>query len=282
VASASQRHEAARTRIPLGGILQVSAHNPASCGAGDVPDAKGMQFMTNIEPLDPNEAFAELGRIKLSDTDLNGVLQTIAGLAKRTIPGASEVSVTLVRGTGAHTAAFTGDLALKMDERQYELGRGPCLDASAATATMSVPDMAGETRWPQWAARARESGVNSSLSIGLPVQDTVTGALNIYAIKPDAFDDDAVVLGQTFAGYAAVALANAHLYHTTANLAQQMQAAMDSRAVIEQAKGIIMAERRCTAEEAFSMLAKVSQDSNRKLRDVAAALVARAAEGRSR
>ena len=234
--------------------------------------------MTNIEPMDPNEAFGQLGRIKLSDTDLDGVLNTIAGLAKRTIPGASEVSVTLVRGKGAHTAAFTGDLALSLDESQYESGHGPCLDASEAAATMSVPDMASEARWPQWAARARQIGVNSSLSIGLPVQDTVTGALNVYATKPHAFDDDAIVLGQTFAGYAAVALANAHLYDTTASLAQQMQAAMDSRAVIEQAKGIIMGDRRCTADEAFAILAKLSQDTNRKLRDVAAALVARAAE----
>jgi GAF domain-containing protein len=232
--------------------------------------------------MDPTEAFAQLGRIKLRDTNLDGVLDTIAGLAKRTIPGADEVSVTLVRGKGAHTAAFTGDLALSLDESQYETGRGPCLDACAAAATMSVPDMASETRWPQWAARACEIGVNSSLSIGLPVQDTVTGALNIYATKPDAFDDDAIVVGQTFAGYAAVALANAHLYDTTASLAQQLQAAMDSRAIIEQAKGIVMADRRCTAEEAFSILTKVSQDTNRKLRDVAAALVARAAEGRNR
>jgi GAF domain-containing protein len=239
-----------------------------------------MQLMTNNEPMDPNEAFGQLGRIKLSDTDLNGVLDTIARLAKRTIPGASEVSVTLVRGKGAHTAAFTGDLALSLDESQYESGYGPCLDASAAAATMSVPEMASDTRWPRWAARAREMGVNSSLSIGLPVQDTVTGALNIYATTPEAFDDDAIVLGQTFAGYAAVALANAHLYDTTATLAQQMQAAMDSRAVIEQAKGIIMGERRCSADEAFRILTKVSQDTNRKLRDVAAALVARAAQDR--
>jgi GAF domain-containing protein len=237
-----------------------------------------MQLMTNIEPMDPTEAFTQLGRIKLSDTNLDGVLNTIADLAKRSIPGASEVSVTLVRGTGAHTAAFTGDLALSLDETQYETGYGPCLDASAAAATMSVPEMASEDRWPRWAARARDLGVHSSLSIGLPVQDTVTGALNIYATKPQAFDDDAIVLGQTFAGYAAVALANVHLYDTTATLAQQMQAAMDSRAVIEQAKGIIMGERRCTAEEAFRILTKISQDTNRKLRDVAAALVARATQ----
>jgi GAF domain-containing protein len=228
--------------------------------------------------MDPTEAFSELGRIKLSDTDLDGVLKTIADLAKRTIPGAAEVSVTLVRGKNAHTAAFTGDLARDLDESQYESGYGPCLDASSTNATFSVPDMADETRWPKWTAQSVEHGVNSSLSIGIPVQEAVTGALNIYALEPDAFDDDAIILGQTFAGYAAVALANAHLYDASATLAQHLQAAMESRAVIEQAKGIIMGERRCSSDEAFRTLVKVSQDSNRKLRDVATALVARATQ----
>jgi GAF domain-containing protein len=233
--------------------------------------------MSASSSLDPNEAFARLGRIKLSETDVDGVLDEVARLARSSIPGAAEVSVTLVRGRRAYTAAFTGELALSLDERQYEAGRGPCLDASQQVATISVPEMATEIRWPQWAARASAEGCRSSLSIGLPVHDEVTGALNVYATEPAAFDDDAVVLAQTFAGYAAVALANAHLYDTTATLAQHMQAAMESRAVIEQAKGIIMGERRCTADEAFDLLRKISQDSNRKLRDVAASLVARAA-----
>ena len=223
--------------------------------------------------MDPNEAFGQLGRIKLGDIDLNAVLKTIADLAKRTLPGASDVSVTLVRNRAAHTAAFTGDLALDLDESQYESGYGPCLDASAAAMTVSVPDMAGESRWPKWTARAIERGVGSSLSIGLPVQDAVAGALNIYSTKPDAFDNDAVLLAQTFSGYAAVALANAHLYDATATLAQQLQAAMESRAVIEQAKGIIMGDRHCSADEAFAILSKLSQDTNRKVRDVAAMLV---------
>jgi GAF domain-containing protein len=228
-------------------------------------------------PLDPTEAFAALGRIKLSETDLPGVLKKISELAQRTIPGAEEVSVTLVRGTGAHTAAYTGDIALTLDERQYKQGRGPCLDAAQAAAVVSVPDTGTDDRWPDWGARARAAGVCSSLSIGLPIQEAVVGALNIYGTKPDAFDDDAITLAQTFASYAAVAMANAHLYDTTATLAHHMQTAMESRAVIEQAKGIVMAERRCTAEEAFSILVKVSQHTNRKLREVATVLVDQAA-----
>jgi GAF domain-containing protein len=232
--------------------------------------------MTEDRPMDPTDAFAELGRIKLSETDLSGVLSTIAGLAKRTIPGTAEVSVTLVRGERAHTAAFTGDRARELDESQYDQGYGPCLAASASGGSLSLPDMATETRWPRWTPHAVEAGVHSSLSIGLPIHETVSGALNVYATEPDTFDDDAVILAETFAGYAAVALANAHLYDVTATLAQHMQAAMESRAVIEQAKGIIMGERRCTAEQAFQILSKLSQDTNRKLREVATLLVSRA------
>jgi GAF domain-containing protein len=233
--------------------------------------------MTDVQPMDPTDAFAQLGRIKLSDTDLDGVFQQIADLAKRTIPGVSEASVSLVSAKGPSTPAFTGDLALALDESQYELGHGPCLEAASSTTVQAVTDMTTESRWPDWTSRALQAGAHSSLSIGLPVHEAVTGALNLYAAEPGAFDDDAVTVAQTFAGYAAVAMANAYLYDAKTTLAQHMEAAMTSRAVIEQAKGIIMGDRRCTADEAFAILTKISQDTNRKVRDVAAALVTRAA-----
>jgi GAF domain-containing protein len=232
--------------------------------------------MADISRREPTEAFARLGRINLSETDLNGVFEQVAGAAKRTIPGAREASVTLVRPAGAYTAAFTGALALELDESQYQLGHGPCLDAASSDTVIAVVDMASENRWPAWTSRAVEAGAHSSLSIGLPVQQTLTGALNMYATEPHAFDDGAVAIARTFAGYAAIAMANAYVYDATMTLAQHLKAAMESSAVIEQAKGIIMVERRCTAEEAFAVLSKISQDSNRKVRDIAAGMVARA------
>jgi hypothetical protein len=114
--------------------------------------------------------------------------------------------------------------------------------------------------------------VHSSLSIGLPLRESVSGALNVYAREPHAFDDDAVILAETFAGYAAVAMANAHLHDGPATLAGPGRSRMDNRAVLEQAKGIIMAERRCTADEAFTILAKLAEYSHREIHDVATAL----------
>ncbi len=207
-------------------------------------------------------AFAELGRIRLETTTVDGVLQRVADLAQRAIPGAEEVSVTLVRDRHPSTAASTGPLALTLDEWQYQHHQGPCLDAAADQGTISVTDLNTDHRWPGWLAQARTAGVRSSLSLGLPVQEKITGALNIYATTTHAFDEDAILVGKTFAGYAAVALANAHLYDTTADLAEHTRKAMENRAVIEQAKGIIMFERRCTPDEAFTILSQISQDAN--------------------
>ncbi|AGL18914.1 GAF and ANTAR domain-containing protein [Actinoplanes sp. N902-109] len=226
--------------------------------------------------MDPTAAFRELGQIKLGETDLKGVLDRIARLAKQTVPGADEVSVTLIPERGPYTISWTGQPALEVDEQQYRDGSGPCLEAAMGKATLAIHEVAGETRWPAWAEHAWSRGVRSSASVGMPIHDNVSGGLNVYSRAVDAFDDESLTLLETFAGYAAVALANAHLYDTTTTLAQHMQAAMESRAVIEQAKGIIMGERRCSPDEAFTILAKLSQDSNRKLRDVAVALVNRA------
>jgi GAF domain-containing protein len=111
------------------------------------------------------------------------------------------------------------------------------------------------------------------MSVPVPLQREVLAALNIYSTRPDAFDDAAAELGVTFAAYAGVTLANKHLYDAQGRVVEQLQNAMRSRAVIEQAKGIVMAERRCTAQEAFDVLVHMSQEQNRKLRDVAQTLV---------
>jgi GAF domain-containing protein len=147
------------------------------------------------------------------------------------------------------------------------------VEAAQTGAVVLVEDMATERRWPDYTPATFRSGVRSSLSVPLPTQDRVTGAINAYSTQPHAFDDHDLPLARAFAGYAGVAIANARLYHATASLARQMEAAMASRAVIEQAKGMIIAHRRCSGDEAFQILARASQRSNRKLRDVAAEIV---------
>lgn len=225
---------------------------------------------------DPMAAVLELGRIVLGETPLAEVFARVAEVAKRTVPGADEVSVTLVRGDTAHTAAATGELAVELDAHQYEEGLGPCLLAARTGRTMLIADVAEESRWPRFAEQAAKAGARCTLSVALPLRENTTGAFNIYSRSTKGLDEHSQEVAEHLAGYAAVAMTNASLYNATARLAEQMEQAMASRAVIEQAKGIVMGERRCTEDEAFGILAKVSQDANRKLRDVAAALVEQA------
>ena len=227
--------------------------------------------------LPPHEAFDQLARIVLSEHSIESVMTAIAEISKRLLPVADEVSVTFVRRGRAHTVACTGPLALAMDERQYAGQQGPCLTAAATGELVRAEDARNDGRWPTYATAAREHGVLSSLSVPVKLPEPVGAAINLYSRRDAAFGDPLVDLAQTLASYAGVALANMHLYEAQASVAENLRIALESRAVIEQAKGVLMAERRVSADDAFQLLVGLSQDTNRKLRDVAAALVERTA-----
>jgi GAF domain-containing protein len=222
-------------------------------------------------------AYRELARIVLADQPLNATLIRIAELARDAVPGADDVSVTLVQGGKARSVAFAGDskLAAALDERQYEDGFGPCLDAAASGRTIEVLDTsASHEVYPEFAALAQREGVWHTMSVGLPSLQDVTGALNIYGHGTSGpFTPEAREAAAGFAGYVAVALTNTALYHGAVEKVAQMQEAMASRAVIEQAKGILMQVQGIDADAAFELLRKASSHSNRKLRDVARAIV---------
>lgn len=223
----------------------------------------------------PAEVLGELARIVLAEVTLTSVLSKVVELTKRVISAADEVSLTLVRKGRAETAAYTGEMAMQADERQYGMDAGPCLDASRGGEVLHVPDMRTEDRWPQYAPQAVSAGVLSSLSIPLPIQEDLIGALNIYARSANAFDDRDIEAGKAFAAYAAIAVGNADTFASTAETAEQLRTAMASRATIEQAKGILMAQGGLTADAAFALLVRASQRENRKLRDLAGDLVTR-------
>lgn len=221
------------------------------------------------------QALRDLSGIVLGDHSFQAVLQRASEIATRAIPGAHEVSVTMRNGRPS-TVASSGPLAKEVDESQYETDSGPCLQAIATGQVVLVDDLASESRWPAYVPRALAAGVGSSLSVPLPVDGAFVGAFNAYARSPRAFDQAAVTLAQDLAAYAAIVLNNAGLYFTAATRADQLAEALRSRAVIDQAKGILIGARRCTADEAFDILVRLSQQSQRKLRDVAQALVERA------
>jgi GAF domain-containing protein len=222
----------------------------------------------------PASALEALLGVTLGDAPLSEVLQRLAGIAKDSLAGADDVSITLLRGEKPYTAAYTGQLALDADEMQFERGYGPCIDAGLSGVVLLVDDMRKETRWPDYAARVVPGGVLSSLSVPLPMQTDVVGALNCYSRTPSAFPDRSHGLALQLAGHVGVAVTNAVTYTEAAQLADNLRTAMVSRAVIEQAKGIIMAQNHCDPDEAFDILCRASMGRNVKLREIAAGLVA--------
>jgi GAF domain-containing protein len=214
-----------------------------------------------------------LARVVLTDRELPDVLTAITGLARRAMPGTEAASITLIRGDKPFTAAHDGQMALDADELQYERGYGPCVDAGRAGQMFLVDDMRTEQRWPDYAQHAAAHGVLSSLSVPLPFQGAIIGALDTYAGHAHAFGEQDVVLAEEVAGWVALAIGNAEAAARTSEDLGQLRTAMMSRACIEQAKGILMERHKATEDEAFTMLAHASQRTNTKLRDVAAELV---------
>ncbi|MGY1753884.1 GAF and ANTAR domain-containing protein [Blastococcus sp. SYSU D01042] len=221
-----------------------------------------------------DDLLRDLSRVVFADRALDDVLSDITTIAARAVPGAESVSTTLLRGDKPFTAAYSGEMALMADELQYDEGYGPCMDAGRGGVVLRIDDMGTETRWPTYVARVRDKGVRSSLSLPLPFQGSVIGALNMYSSQPEAFvSPESLAAGQEVAEAIAVAVVNADAHHRVGEQARNLKLAMETRAVIEQAKGVLMAQRRVDADAAFEILRDASQRYNRKLRDIAVGIV---------
>ena len=230
-------------------------------------------------PLPIDAAFLELGRTLL-DQPLPSVMKRVATLVVETIPSADDVSVNLMRGPSAHTVAFHGDLAVDLDERQYSLGFGPCLAAAQAGTTIRIEDTSTDEVFRDFSSLAARRGVRSVVSVGLPVPDRSLGSINVYRFGVSADDgpgDETEQSLRLFAQYAAVALSNAAAVAESNDRADNLVVAMQSRAVIEQAKGVLVARHGVTPDAAFELLALRSQHENRKLRSIAEEVVVTAA-----
>jgi GAF domain-containing protein len=222
---------------------------------------------------DPTEALEQLGRLALREHSMQSLMQAVADLSKKVMPGNPETSVSLLMNDRPSTPVYTGQLAMDCDESQYGRGYGPCLHAASTGELVEIADAQAETRWRDYVQSAIAHGALSSLSVPLPISDGIAGALNIYARTPHAFDQDSRSVATRFAPYAAVAAGNTYAYQDARNMADNLQVALESRAVIDQAKGILMERYKVTADQAFQALARVSMHTNTKVKDVADNLV---------
>jgi GAF domain-containing protein len=214
------------------------------------------------------DALDRLHRILLSEGPLDETMRRIAALAAVAIPACDLCSVSIVDGGRIVTAVSNDAKAERFDQYQYDSGDGPCMTASRTGEMQRIPALAHENRWPEFGALAFAEGLKSVMSVPLPVDHRVVGALNLYSLS-GAFEPTDDWLCEAFARQAAITLANAEAYQRAQDLASNLTIALESRDIIGQAKGIIIERRRCTTDEAFAILRETSQRRNVKLRDLA-------------
>lgn len=221
------------------------------------------------DPEGLDKAMRTLSRLLLSEETLEATHDRVAGLACRTLPCCDLASVTMITDGRPSTPVQTEPLAGALDSAQYRSQRGPCLEAYSRQTVVREKIAENADRWPEFSAEAEKAGIRSVLAVPLVASERPIGALNLYSRSDNCYDEADEETALLFSEQAAVACANAEVYWRTYALTEHLREALESRDVIGQAKGILMARRGCSPEAAFEALRKVSQHRNVKLRDIA-------------
>jgi GAF domain-containing protein len=230
-------------------------------------------FSSESTPLDLTTAYVELQRVLIQSPDTDRLLDRIASLAAAVTTPPSSCGITLRRDGEISTVAFSSALAKQSDEIQYTHGQGPCLHSLRIGKVVHIPDMEADSRWPKYQVAAIALGVRASVSIPLIVDEKPVGALNIYTDSARDFTADDIDNVSAFAAQASASLTLVMRHSEQLALEEQLRNALSTRAIIDQALGIIMAQQRCNSTEAFAVLRKTSQDRNVRVAEIASELI---------
>lgn len=235
--------------------------------------------VASLESLVPQ--FGELTRVLLDAVTVAEVLDRLTNVAVDLVPAADLASVTLRAPDGTyHTPMLTDPLAERLDQIQYDTGEGPCVEAARdpGPASSVCGDLATSLEWPRFGPAAAALGMRSVLAVALlpdarPPQ--LTGALNLYSRERGGLTTADRDIALLLATHGSLALATTQALTAAELHAAQLRAAIESRDIIGQAKGILMHRRGLTSDEAFELLRRTSQDMNVKLADLARTLATR-------
>jgi GAF domain-containing protein len=226
-----------------------------------------------------SEAIDALRDLFANEEPLDDASARVATTASHAIPHADIVSITVLTWPDARTAAHTNDVALTLDQQQYDTGHGPCLEAALQRQPVRTEISAETDRWPEFAQAAQQAGVHASLSVPLIVggpdeEQELVGSLNIYSHTATAFDPFDEALMRLFSVAAGQAITNARRWQHSRETVTQLERALISRPEIEMAKGALIAQHGCNPDEAFARLVDQSQRRNIKLHVLAQELLA--------
>jgi GAF domain-containing protein len=212
-------------------------------------------------------ALTEAAKVIHSPRTEEETLLAIALEARRSVPGFDHVGISISHRNGKiETMASTDDLVGELDDLQYDLMEGPCVDSVHSAPVVVVENARHEQRWPRFIPEAVKKGLRAQLALRLFTEDETLGSINLYSTTSDTVDPNALAMAELFAAHAAIALGRARYEH-------QLNDALGSRKTIGQAVGLVMERYRIDEDRAFHFLVRVSRNSNIKLRDVAQELV---------
>jgi len=228
-----------------------------------------------LTPAKLGQLLVSVGRTVSDEDDLLTLLQRVVEIAHDAIDGADSTSLTIDLGGRTYTAVHTDDRTLRVDSEQYDAGDGPCLEASRTGTVVLVNADDPEDRWPRFTAAAREEEILSFLAAPLITGEQSLGSFNLYGRARSAFDTlDAEIL-ELLTTTVSRTLGDFARFKSARDVADSIQRALQTRAPIEQAKGILMALHGVDADEAFDLLRRESQATNTRLHTVATELVTR-------
>jgi GAF domain-containing protein len=247
---------------------------PGADNSSGLPDPVGI----DVDLADLQAGLAGLAGLVSGSHGLSELLTRVATFAARAIPGADGAGVTLLRVDGANhrveALAASHEFVAAIDQIQYvTVNEGPCITAALERRAVRSGSLGGEQLWPRFGPRVGRLGVHSALSLPLLLPDQVVGAINVYAHDKDVFDEHAEHFGELFAAPAAVAVHNAKLLAQAQELAAQLQKALNTRPVIDQAIGLLRGRTGGSAQDAFARLREISQNEHTKLAEVAQRIV---------
>jgi GAF domain-containing protein len=221
-----------------------------------------------IDPADLAESIGTLADLNADGGLAQGLDRVVA--AATTLFDADTAGLMLLAKDGGLAAASAFDQQGELAEvAQEQLGQGPCMEAFSRRVPVAIPDLAADARFDGIVFALRSSGIRGALSVPVEVLGGPIGTLDLFTAIPRAWDDSEVAAAHAYAGVVASLLGSAVAAHASTRLATQLQAALDSRVLIEQAKGVLMAFEKVDAQTAFNRLRHMARSTRRPLLEVA-------------
>jgi len=220
------------------------------------------------------EAFVFLADTLVDDYDVIEFLQSLAERCVQLLD-VSEAGIMLADGAGGlRHAACSNERMRVVEVFELQLEEGPCFDAYRQHEPVWCASAEeAEARWPRFAPRARDAGFVAVSALPMRLRDEVIGALNLFSTQPGTLGDDDGRLAQAMADVATIGILQERAIHNARDLSSQLQGALDSRIVIEQAKGVLAEHHRISVDEAFVVLRGFARGHNRLLSRVAGDIV---------